>query len=333
MKTSITRSSSKLLFLLTLLPGLAPAAELVGKVQAVKGEAFLVEAGVTRTVRADMDIHQGAKILVGDGAKITVGDFFDNRHHLAAGTHVSMEANGFVLQKGAVWTQAFSGKTTFTTTTPNMITLGRKGEWVLTYDVARRRSQLTTITGEVDVASPQEPAFKYAVSAGMFTMSDPKIEEGYPRSPTKLGYESLMQTLALFPGVKSQDAGIAQVQDKTPARAVASAKGELVFITTIEKGGRLPASAEGSAHHYFSQKTAKKVGKKLGSTAPVRVIGYQAVATPAYRLPASKASTQSKDHAPRSTDSEFMKSYEIHQRNQPKHSQEVQRLVDDLKSF
>lgn len=336
MKTSIIRLSSSYLFL-ALLPGFVHAVELVGKVQAISGEAFLVEGGVTRSLKANMDIHQGANILVGDDAKLTVGDFFDNRHHLSAGTNVTVEAQGLVLQKGAVWTQASTGRSTFTANTPNMVVMGRKGEWILTYDVARRRSQLTTITGEVDVASPQEPSFKYAVSAGMFTMSDPKVEEGYPRSPTKLGYESLMQTLAIFPGVKSQDAGIAQVQQKTPSRSVASvsspAKGELIFIQSIEQGGRMPASAEGAAHQYFAKKTAKKVVKHIGTEAPVRVLGYQVVTKNPSRLPASKARTQPKEPAPRSNEAEFMKSYELHQRNQPKHSQEVQRLVDDLKSF
>ena len=82
MKTSITSSKSKtLILLLGLLPGLVHAA-LVGKVHALKGEAFMVLQGKTTVLQIGTDVEAGADIMVSDEASLTLGDFFDRPNRL-----------------------------------------------------------------------------------------------------------------------------------------------------------------------------------------------------------------------------------------------------------
>ncbi len=338
MKTSITSSKSKYLFLALLLPIMAEA-KLVGKVHAIKGDAFLIREGKTTTLKKDMDIEEGSQVMVGDDASATVGDFYDRRYHLSAGSNLVMNDRAMTLLKGGLWSQSLSQKANVGVSTANMLMSSYQGEFIATYDAATKKSQLTVITGEVDVASPLEPAFRYAVTAGQFSHAIPSVDEGYPRAPTRLGYESLMKAVALFPGVKSMDAGVAQAQ--TSGRAIASVdsvaekKGEIIFMKTVVGSSRAPASAEGEAQKYFlktTKKSAPKI-KSISTTAKVRVIGLQPVAAASSRKPASSHKMQTQERAESVNSSDFLKSYEQHQRHQPKHSQEVQRLIDDLKSY
>lgn len=349
MKTSIINLSSKFLIAFFVTANLAYAS-LVAKVHTLKGEAFVVHMGQTSLLKADADLEEGATILVSDDAAVTIGDFFDHRFNLSGGTHLSVSTKEMVLKKGAVWVQAPVARSSVRVLTPNMIVNGQLGEWIVTYDVARRRTQMTAVMGESDVASPLEPAFKYAVSAGMFTLADPEHENGYPRSPTKIGYESLMKSLALFPGSKSRDAGIAQVQERVeagqlaqvraPASAagVATSKGEIIFIQSTE---RAPASLEGKAQQYFEKKTRHPVAKKKawGHFAPVRLIGFTgaprpipaAKTAPTQRRPASQ--TKAAGTMPSVEEGAFMRSYEGQQKQQPYQTPEAKKLMDELESF
>lgn len=331
MKTSTTSSKSKFLFAVLLaLPAIAQA-KLVAKVHELKGDVFVVLAGKTQAVKVDMDLEEGSQLMVGDDSRLTIGDFFDRRYHLAAGSNVVLNDRALTLQKGSVWTQSLSSKESATVSTANLLVSGHAGEYITTYSVTDKRSQLTVISGEVDAASPREPAFRYAVAAGQFTMAIPTADDGFPRSPTAIGYDSLMAAVKLFPGVKSKDAGLAKAQ--STSRAVASVsekKGEIIFMKTVVEAERAPASVTGEAQKYFVKKT-KRV-KAKAQPAKVRVLGYQQVNQPTLRKPASTPVAQPQESALRSNSSEFLKSYELHTKEQPKHTQEVQRLIDDLKS-
>lgn len=344
-----------------LLPGLARAA-VIGKVHALKGEAFMVQQGKTTVLTVGADIDDASDILVSDDAQITVGDFFDRRFHLGPGSTLTLRDRFVVLKKGALWTQSVGARSTGQVSTANMLITGEQGEWITTYDPASRRTQLTAISGEVRVASPQEPAFQYNVAAGFFTLADPQVDEGYPRSPTKLGYDSLMKALALFPGQKSRDQGLAKVQEaaekqpSAPQRSIASVNEEMAAAAPVKKGEitflssgnstRAPASADesGLAQSYFLKKSAKRaVRKKMtkvsveNNIAPVRVYGAQQVVRTAPRAPASVAPVAPAPRAQGQSQSvsrdEFLKSFEEHSKQQPKNAPEVQRLIDDLSSY
>lgn len=337
MKTSITNSKNSFFFLaLFILPGLVHA-KLVGKVHAVKGESFALIDGKTQRLVKDMDIADGAQLMVSDESQVTVGDFFDRRFHLLGGSHFVMSERTHVLQKGGLWSQSHASKVSVSVTTANLLLNAYQAEYIVTYDPVSKKGQLTVINGEVDVASPMEPAFRYAIVAGQFTTAHPEIDEGYPRTPTKLGQDSLMKMVAQFPGIKSGDAGVAHVQTQKAARGIASAQesgpksGEIIYMKTYQTAERTPASASGEAQKYYLKQNKKVV--KTGTRAKVRVLGYQEVTKSTSRNPASSYRAQAKEVHNSVKSSEFLKSYELHKQKQPVHSKEVQRLIDDLKSY
>lgn len=337
MKTSITNSKNSLFFLaLFLLPGLVHA-KLVGKVHAIKGESFALIDGKTQRLVKDMDIADGAQLMVSDDSQVTVGDFHDRRFHLLGGSHFVMSDRSHVLQKGGVWSQSHASKTSVSISTANLLMNAYQAEYIVTYDPISKKGQLSVINGEVDVASPMEPAFRYAIVAGQFTTAHPEVDEGYPRAPTKLGQDSLMKMVAQFPGIKSGDAGVAHLQTQKVSRGIASAQesglkaGEIIYMKTYQGADRAPASVPGEAQKYYLKHKSKPA--KIGTVAKVRVLGYQQVAKSASRNPASSHKAQTKDTQKSVKSSEFLKSFEVHQQKQPMYSKEVQRLIDDLKSY
>jgi hypothetical protein len=338
MKTSITNSKNSFLLLTLLLLPMVANAKLVGKVHSVKGESFAHIDGKTYRLVKDMDIADGAQLMVSDGAQVTIGDFYDRRFHLLGGSQFVMSDRSHVLQKGGLWSQAHASKASVSITTTNLLMNAYQAEYIVTYDPISKKGQLSVINGEVDVASPMQPAFRYALMAGQFTTAHPEVDEGYPRAPTKLGQDSLMKMIAQFPGIKSWDAGVAHVQTHKADRRVASVNesepnkaGEIIYLKTYQSADRTPASAPDEAQKYFVKKSKKPV--KRGTIAKVRVLGYQEVMKLSSRNPASSRKTQSKEPQTGVKHSEFLKSYELHHQKQPMHSKEVQRLIDDLKSY
>jgi len=339
MKTSITSSKISFLFLAALAPGLC-FAKLAGKVHELKGQAFLVREGKTEALRKDMDLLEGSQIMVADDSHVTLGDFHDRYYHLMPGTLFTLREKASVLQRGGVWSQARVTRTAANLSTANMLVRSLRGEFVLTYDSASQHSQLSVVTGEVDVASPADPALRYGLAAGQFTVARPEVDDGYPRTPAKLGYESLLKVVGQFPTVRSWDAGVARAQEtqaSSPARGIASVseaapQGQIIFMkTTLSAQDRVPASWSGEAQKYFQLKKATRPSK--AESAKVRVIGFQADGATASRNPASPVVMPSKDKEHRSKSSDFLESYQLHLQKQPVHSKEVQRLIDDLKSY
>lgn len=334
MKTSTTSLKSNLFFLaLALTLPLSAQAALVGKVHELKGEAFLLTNGKTKSITKDMDIESGAQIMVTDEAQLTIGDFYDRRIHLKSGSHLVMNAAGAILHKGSAWVQSYGSKGKWTLATANLQLSALKSEFLVSYHPADKLSQLTVIAGEVNAANPAEPTLQYLIVAGQMTQSHPDVDNGYPRSPVAVGQESLMAAVKQFSGIKSMDAGVAHAQSQA-ARSIASVEkkaGDIIFMKTVLETERKPASVGDEAQKYYLKKTVKKA-KKLG-VAKVRIIGYQAVKAPTIRKPASSRPAQSQEPVERVNDMDFLKSYEQLKRTQPIHSKEVQRLIDDLKSY
>jgi hypothetical protein len=340
MKTLITNIRNSLILALMVVPVVCHA-KLVGKVHSVSGHAFMNHDGRTITLKKGMDVHDSAQIIVSDKALVSVGDFYDRYYHLSSGTSVILNERSLALQSGSVWSQAVKTNSSTTIATANLLAQSFNSEFVVTYSVNDKKSQITVISGDVNVASPKQPALRYALVAGQFSSAHPDVDEGYPRTPTRLGFESLNRTLSLFPGVKARDEGIAHIQkNKKQGRAIASVEskelghstGEIIYIKTNKNPTRAPASS-GEAQKYYKNRTyVNKPLSKLG--AQVRVIGASSLVTAPQRQVASVAKTQEplQVREPSKT-SEFLKSYQFQESHQHKHTPEVQRLIDDLKSF
>jgi hypothetical protein len=341
MKTSHTKLKSS--FFLTLALVVTPLwAKPVAEVINVQGQVFLVTPeGKTKSLKKTDHIEENSEVMVGEDGGITLNDYYDATYHLTEGTHLKFFDKTVQLKKGKTWIQSLNSRHPLGLGTANGQVDYWKGEFIATFDQATSKSQFLVVNGEVEVSNNLDKNMKYTVTAGTFTLIDPANENGLPRTPTKVGLNSLNSALAEFkvlpqklmetPAAKREIASV-------PEAAASVKKGEIIFMTN-GKADREPASAAGGAHKYFKKKLAKK--KNDSMSAPIRFYGMKAAAPVAEVAPRKPASVRplnvvalpKKVAADLNMDAEFTDSLRIEKDSQPKHSKELENLIQDLKSY
>lgn len=346
MKTSLTKLSSSFL-LLSL--STAIYAKPVAQVTELTGTVFVVTPeGKTSALKVNQHLEEKSEVMVEEGATITLNDYYDATYHLAGGSHLKFFNKSVQLKKGKTWIQSLNSRHPLALTTANGHVDFWKGEFITTFDQATSRSQVLVVNGEVEVSNILDKNMKYTVAAGTFSLIDPEVENGIPRTPTKVGLASLNKALSefkLLPEKIKAEAPegrkIASVEEAPAAPAPAAKKGEIIFIST----NRLPASVSGSAHKYYKKKlTTKKAMVVDAAPVPIRFYGTSYQKTERYVAPAQAprqpASVQSvtpettkKSGQTTVLDPEFGNSLKKHTAEQPKYSKELEKLIDDLKSY
>ncbi|WP_408097571.1 hypothetical protein ACJVC5_01290 [Peredibacter sp. HCB2-198] len=341
MKTSLTKLSSSFLLLSF---SLAVYAKPVAQVTEINGTVFVVTPeGKTSALKVNQHIEEKSEVMVEEGATVTLNDYYDATYHLTGGSHLKFFNKSVQLKKGKTWIQSVNARHPLALTTANAAVDFWKGEFITTFDQASSRSQVLVVNGEVEVSNVLDKNMKYTVAAGTFSLIDPEVENGIPRTPTKVGLASLNKALSEFKqlpekikATEPRARSIASVEEKAPAPVK---KGEIIFIST----NRLPASVSGSAHKYYKQKvTTKKVVD--ARPVPIRIYGtsYQktepyVAPTEAPRQPASVQSVtpDAAKKMPQTSvlNQEFGESLKKHTAEQPKYSKELEKLIDDLKSY
>lgn len=334
MKTSLTKlSSSFLLLSLSFTAWAKPVAQVIE----VKGAVFVVTAeGQTKALKLHEHIEDKSEVMVEEGASITLNDYYDATYHLIGGSHLKFFNKSVQLKKGKTWIQSMNSKHPLALTTANGHVDYSKGEFITTFDHVTNRSQFLVVNGDVEVSNILDKNMKYTVSAGTFSMVDPDVENGLPRSPTKVGLQSLNAALSEFKKLPEQIKN-----NVLPARAIASTdmgeapakRGEIIWMTTTRK----PASvAKGSAHKYFKKAVSKS---SVSQPVPIKIygLGWKDESPAAPRRPASistKVPTLPKTQGMHlKLDHEFQDSLKDHSIQQPKYSKELENLIQDLKSY
>lgn len=342
MKTSLTKLSSSFLLLSF---SLVVFAKPVAQVTEITGAVFVVTPeGKTNALKVNQHIEEKSEIMVEEGGTVTLNDYFDATYHLTGGSHLKFFNKSVQLKKGKTWIQSVNSRHPLALTTANGHVDFWKGEFITTFDQATSRSQVLVVNGEVEVSNILDKNMKYTVSAGTFSLIDPEVENGIPRTPTKVGLASLNKALSEFKQlpekIKADEPkarSIASVEDEKSAPAFVK-KGEIIFIST----NRLPASVSGSAHKYYKQTVTKKVLK--GTPVPIRIFGTNYQKAEPYlapvlapRAPASVKSVTPElpKKSPQTSvlNQEFSDSLKKHSIEQPKYSKELENLIDDLKSY
>lgn len=338
MKTSLTKLSCSLL--LISLP-FTVWAKPVAQVLEVKGTVFMVtHEGKTTALKVNQHLEDKADVMVEEGASITLNDYYDATYHLIGGSHLKLFNQSVQLKKGKTWIESKNPKNKLALTTANGLVAFSKGEFIATFDHVTSRSQVLVVNGEVEVSNILDKNMKHAVSAGSFTMVDPEVENGLPRTPTKVGLTSLNAALSEFKHlpekIKKTSAApertIASVAETTPSSVM---KGEIIFMSS---GERKPASVESSiAKKYF-----KKLKPKPTTQTPVQIRyfgtnfqkaeSFVAPRSPASMIPKVAVMPQFKAGTT-DIDPEFTQSLKKQVEEQPKYRKELQNLIDDLKSY
>lgn len=358
MKTSLTKSKSSFIFVAALLTQVAWAKP-VAQVVEVSGQVFAVTpAGKTVILKVNDHIEEKSEIMTEEGSAITLNDYYDATYHLIGGSHLKFFNKSAQLKRGKTWVQAQSGKHQLAFVTANGQLSFSKSEFIVTFEQARSRSQVLVVNGDVEVSNILEKEVKQTVTAGSFTLIDPEVENGMPRFPTKIGLQSLNAALGEFKKLpknmtaSAASRSIASVPTTTTESSAAEVavenapkKGEIIFITST----RAPASVKGDAYKYFKKSIGSAKKKSVVSapeeTIPVRYFGFELqsveVVAPQKFVPRQPASVIKNTPVPvpfssgmnHSVDQEFADSLKKQVIEQPKHSKELESLIQDLKSY
>ncbi|MCM2351044.1 MAG: hypothetical protein NDI69_13565 [Bacteriovoracaceae bacterium] len=327
MKTSLTKLSSSFL-LLSL--SLSVWAKPVAQVTQISGKAFVVtDDGKTTALRLNQHLDERSEIMVSDDASITLNDYYNATYHLTGGSHLKFFNQSVQLKNGKAWIQSMNSKHPLALTTANGYVNFLNGEFITIFDQGTSRSQVLVVNGEVDVSNVLDQDMKYTVPAGSFTVVDPEIENGFPRAPTKIGLQSLNAALAEFKSLPTQ---IKSTEVHT--RSIASVsevpvkKGEIIYI----KSHRLPASVKKYRN--------KKANSEPATPIPIKIYGTSWKNNQAYSAPRTPASIQVNNPSlPKISDPkllndpEFENSLKKQAVKQPKYSKELEKLIEDLKSY
>lgn len=336
MKTSLTKLSSSFL-LLSL--SFTIWAKPVAQVTAVSGAVFMVSPeGKTSALKLNQHLEDKSEVMIEEGASITLNDYYNATYQLTGGSHLKFFNKSVQLKKGKTWIQSKNARHLLALTTANGHVNFLKGEFITTFDQSTSKTQVLVVNGEVEVSNILDKNMKYTVAAGSFTMVDPEIENGSPRTPTKVGLASLNSALKDFQHIPEK------IKSSTPDRSIASIeeapvkRGEITYI----KSYRMPASVKvEGARRIYKKVTNKNVVKINVENTPVSYgfYGISSARTVAVspRMPASipinpPRLTQSSTTIIKN-DPEFTESLKTQVTQQPKHSKELENLINDLNSY
>lgn len=333
MKTSLTKLSSSLFLLSFTLGSFAAVEKPVAQVVEVTGTVFAVTSeGKTTALKANDHLGDKTEIMVEEGGSVTINDYYDATYHMIGGSHLKFFNKSVQLKKGKTWIQSMNTRYPLALTTANGHIGFWKSEFIATFDQATNKSQFLMVNGEAEVSNVLDQDMKYTVPAGEFSFIDPKIENGTPRAPTKVGLDSLNTALAEFKRLPEK------IKSDAPARAIASVeekpavkKGQIIFMTS----SRMPASVPmGTAQKYFKKLTAKA---PVAAPVPIKIYGTSWNPISAPRSPASikpiSVDMPKKEAQTMKNDPEFVDSLKRQEAQQPKYSEELESLIDELQSY
>jgi hypothetical protein len=239
----------------------------VGQVVEVSGVVFLVTPeGKTKTLKISDHIDEKSEVLLSENSTMIVNDYYDASYHLTEGGHYKFFDKSIQVKKGKTWVRSLNSRHVLALTTANGFLSFNKGEFIVTFDNSSSRSQVMVVSGSVEVSNILEKNFTQIVSEGTFTLIDPDVDDGLPRTPTRVGLESLNLALSEFKSTLPQIKP--EIISEEPVRSIASVtsgpepeaaaekkdrpKGEIIFMTSDNKISRVPSSTD-SAYSYFKQ--------------------------------------------------------------------------------
>lgn len=329
MKTFLIKLKTSLV-IASFLGTLPTWAKPIAQVQEINGMAFVITpAGQTKKIKSFDILEERSELLVEEGTHISLSDYYNATYHLTGGTHVKFFDRSMQLKKGKAWVKSAS-KTPLAVTTANGVAQYDGGQFIATFDQVNNRSQFLIVQGEVDVSNVLDQDLRYTVSQGHFTIIDPEVESGLPRTPTKVGMASLNSALEEF----KMPSDLPLALPTKPSRSIASVrtletpmtvkKGEIIFMTssalpkavTEKKSQRTPASV-------LPSKPTKTQAHSWGP-AP---ISYYGLKTPAPALVRDLASVKAEVHE------EVRPILKKSEEKAPTYSNDLENLIHDLKSY
>lgn len=334
-------------------------ASTVARVLEIDGKAFsFINGKNPKVLKYGDQIEDLSDIMVEDSSHLSLVNTEGDVLHITGGTLLKVFKRNFELKNGQVWTVA---RRSGSITTTNSVVEYREGQFVTSFDNISGKTQVMVITGDVKLANSLEPRLMTTVSAGQFSIVDPEYEKNLPRTPTRVGKQSFQTLRAKFANFETLDnpdlnkvipgaeptqavagrslASVVEGFTKKPT-APSTKRGKVIRIYTTTD--RKPASA----HTYYMGLKKKKTSSsyRTQETAKIRYFGKQyrqkltiktnALPQAPKRIPASVPQTNDASDLVRDLKkSSFEKSLENKTPEIKRHSNEVNQLIDSLKTY
>ena len=354
MRTLLIKTKIKFtLFSCFLLVSSLSYSKTIARVSNIKGNAFLFDAkGSSKSLKVGDHIKDLNEVMVEESGQLSFVNYDEHMYHLSGGTHLKFFNKIMDLQSGYIWGDSTNkGSGSYAIQSPNGLVNFSKGEFIFSYDQNTNKTQVLVLDGEIEFANLQETYLNVAINSGKFSIIDPEVEQGIPRTPIMIGFSSYKEMLALFdvaPRNNTLEKVIAMKDDTNAhhslsSRSIASVKdddklGKIIFVkTTLESSqARIPASIAPSAVEYYKEHHKSSPVKKAVKTAQVKIYGqngetnHKKVEAIVVREPASVVPQKSiiKD-----IENAFDKSLDAQLKEQKRHPEEVNQLINELNSF
>lgn len=343
-------------------------AKTAARVFLVKGAAFHYgKQGEILPLKYSDKVAVGEKIMVDDHSSLELKTDDGAHYYVLGGSHIKLYTDGLELKNGKVWVKTSSDSKHKILQTANLKSIHSSGQFVYSFNNQTSKSQVVTIFGKATVSNLIEENFKTTVHSGEFSYVQNGKNDGFPRNSTRVGVNSYAVLKATFSNFKEiQNLNIEKVKSKK-MRKIASVKSEkrIAFVNYgYEK--------EAKRNIASVQKHSKKRVKKEVPSAKVRIFGFkkaekkeipkvsyrvipdlfkiESIKKPAMvkmpvkkenkaRVPASvkekrqPSSVKVKKTKQVNTVTVFEESLRKNIKIVPKHTKEVNQLIDELKSY
>lgn len=343
MKVSI-KSTSKALALTLLFSSSAFAGSLA-RISSVKGNVFSLTNGKTQILKAGDEVQEGSEIVSEEGAQVSYSDFYDHMFHLSGSGQIALTKDKeHELRRGYIWVQSYNDNMPAVIKTANAFATFRKVEMILSFDNASGRTQVLAVTGNFDFTNLLETHLSRKIDAGNFSFVDNEYEQGMPRTPTLIGFNSYKKITGLFDGVKPQDPQAMNiVQNKAPeSQAIPQQKEPIRVVATDSEAIKYFADKNNPSAPVPAKKmkmAKAKPGKPKEPHRNVKIYGLESeiLETFSAAMPAGnkmeKRAPASVSEGAKVVQDEFENSLKQEYNKQTRHSSDVNDLIDQLKSY
>ena len=169
-----------------------------GLVTDVQGNVFVIRGKKTYPLRVGSRVEDFDEILTETDAGIAFSDYYGHYFFLSGSAHLKVYNRMIELKRGYLWLKNKKDRFSYTAKTANASLSYDAGEGILSFDSYAGKTQFLNIQGNFNFGNILQKEITTPVREGFFTYLDNKLENGVPRRPTPIGYDSYKKIVSLF---------------------------------------------------------------------------------------------------------------------------------------
>lgn len=344
----------------------------VVRIDALSGKVFSHCNGAMKSLKVGDHVSDFCEIFTEEGSQTSFSDFYDHRFHLSGSGHVKLFNKMAEVKSGYLWLQAPVNQGDYLVQTANSVINAQTGEFIVSFDPTVGKTQLLNVKGRAEFSNALDRMMNVTLLEGHFSYIQNEHNDGYPRKPTPIGFASFKSVTSLFRGIEPLDGKATSTIGQVPERAVASvqventpvmesevtSQGKIIILRKDNDSVKAEKAQElmKTYQEKINQMSAKTKPKKfvpsyekpsgvtfriygMGKTTKPKALKVRSIASEKWKAPATEAPSV---RAPASvggmapqinTNNAFEAGMTEQYKQQMRHSQEVNNLIDRLKSI